>query len=87
MIIPRTPDNDRVDQRPDPSRGQRPGTLPAADGFAKGWEQWLRGANDVLEALHTMSRLLGDTGHDYAGSDTSSADSLGPRSAPPRRGR
>ena len=50
--------------------------LYPADGFTKGWEQWLRGANDVLDALHTMSRLLGDTGHDYAGSDTSSADSL-----------
>ena len=28
----------------------------AANGFAKGWEQWLRGANDVLAALQDMGR-------------------------------
>jgi transposase-like protein len=28
MIISRTQDNDRIDQRPDPARGQRPRALP-----------------------------------------------------------
>src|SRR2546422_769027 len=45
---------------------------PAATGFAQGWEQWLRGAGELLDALHTMGGLLGDTGQAYQGSDSSS---------------
>lgn len=48
----------------------------AANGFAQGWEQWLRGASDVLDALQDMGRLLGDTGANYQTGDTGSADDL-----------
>ncbi|MGH3624215.1 MAG: WXG100 family type VII secretion target, partial [Sciscionella sp.] len=45
----------------------------AAEGFAQGWEQWHAGANDVLEALATMGRLLGTTGQNYELVDEDSA--------------
>jgi WXG100 family type VII secretion target len=48
----------------------------AANGFAQGWEQWRRGASEVLDALHTMGRLLGDTGANYQAGDTGSAEQL-----------
>ena len=48
----------------------------AATGFAHGWELWLQGANDVLDALQSMSRLLGESGRDYQRTDTSSADAV-----------
>jgi ESAT-6 family protein len=48
----------------------------AANGFADGWEQWRRGANEVVDALHTMGRLLGDSGRDYNDRDSGSADTL-----------
>lgn len=48
----------------------------AANGFAQGWEQWLHGANEVLDALQGMGRLLGDTGANYQTGDTGSADDL-----------
>jgi WXG100 family type VII secretion target len=48
----------------------------AASGFAHGWELWLRGANDVLDALQTMGRLLGETGRDYHRTDNSGADAM-----------
>jgi WXG100 family type VII secretion target len=46
----------------------------AATGFTKGWELWLQGSRDVLDALQAMGRLLGETGRDYQRTDTSSAD-------------
>jgi WXG100 family type VII secretion target len=49
----------------------------AATGFAQGWDQWQRGANEVLDALTDMGRLLGDTGLGYQGSDTGSAQDVG----------
>lgn len=48
----------------------------AATGFANGWELWLRGARDVLDALDAIGRLLGETGRDYQATDTSSADNV-----------
>lgn len=48
----------------------------AATGFTHGWELWLRGANDVLDALRSMGRLLGETGLDYQRTDTSGADAV-----------
>lgn len=48
----------------------------AANGFAQGWERWRHGATEVLDALHTMGGLLGDSGRDYRGSDSGSADTL-----------
>lgn len=49
---------------------------PAATGFAQGWELWLRGAGDVLDALQAMGRLLGETGQDYQHTDSSGADGV-----------
>jgi uncharacterized protein YukE len=48
----------------------------AAAGFAEGWELWLRGAGDVLDALRSMGGLLGETGRDYLRTDTSGADAV-----------
>lgn len=48
----------------------------AATGFGHGWELWLQGANDLLDALQTMGRLLGETGRDYHHTDTSGADAV-----------
>lgn len=48
----------------------------AANGFTRGWELWLQGANDVLDALQSMGCLLGDTGRDYQRTDTSGADAV-----------
>jgi len=48
----------------------------AANGFARGWERWQAGANEVLAALRTMGRLLGTTGQDYAALDGASSDQL-----------
>lgn len=48
----------------------------AATGFGKGWRLWLHGANEVLDALGTMGRLLGDTGRDYQNTDASSTDTV-----------
>ena len=49
---------------------------PAASGFSHGWELWLRGARDVLDAVNAMGRLLGETGRDYQSTDTSGADTV-----------
>jgi WXG100 family type VII secretion target len=48
----------------------------AANGFAQGWEQWRAGANDVLDALHVMARLLRTTGQNYQSTDDSSAGTV-----------
>jgi WXG100 family type VII secretion target len=48
----------------------------AANGFAQGWEQWLHGAEEVLDALHDMGGLLGDNGRNYQLGDSGSADDL-----------
>ncbi len=48
----------------------------AATGFAQGWELWLQGAGDVLDALDAMGRLLGESGRDYQRTDTSSANNV-----------
>jgi WXG100 family type VII secretion target len=48
----------------------------AANGFAQDWQQWLRGAHKVLDALNEMGTLLGVTGRNYAASDTGSTDDL-----------
>lgn len=48
----------------------------AAEDFAQGWEHWLAGAKDALDALSTMGRLLDDTGRDYQSADTSAADKV-----------
>lgn len=48
----------------------------AVTGFTKGWDLWLQGANDVLDALQSMGRLLGETGRDYQRIDMSSADNM-----------
>jgi ESAT-6 family protein len=48
----------------------------AANGFAQGWDQWLHGATDVLDALQRMSRLLGETGQAYQEVDAASADNV-----------
>lgn len=47
----------------------------AARGFARGWQEWERGAADVLAALSTMADLLGLTGRNYAGAEQASTDS------------
>jgi WXG100 family type VII secretion target len=48
----------------------------AANGFAQGWEQWLRGAHDVLDAVHEMGTSLGVAGRSYATRDTTSMDDV-----------
>jgi WXG100 family type VII secretion target len=48
----------------------------SATGFTQGWELWLRGARDVLDALQTMGGLLGETGRDYQGTDSSGAEAV-----------
>lgn len=47
----------------------------AARGFAQGWREWERGANDVLSALSTMAELLGLTGRNYSEAEESTTDS------------
>lgn len=44
----------------------------AAAAFQRGWAQWFAGADEVLDALEAMARLLGATGQDY---DCADADS------------
>lgn len=48
----------------------------AANGFAQGWEQWLQGAGELLDALEGMGNLLGENGRNYQVSDSGSADDL-----------
>jgi WXG100 family type VII secretion target len=48
----------------------------AASGFTHGWQLWLQGAQDVLDALNAMGRLLGETGWDYQSTDTYGADTV-----------
>ena len=38
---------------------------PAAEGFAEGWRRWCSGAQDVVDGLDVMARLLEVTGQDY----------------------
>ncbi len=38
---------------------------PAAFAFERGWAQWFAGADEVLDALEAMARLLGATGQGY----------------------
>lgn len=48
----------------------------AADGFAQGWDDWQTGAHEVLDALATMSRLLGTSGGHYVASDDAAKGSV-----------
>jgi WXG100 family type VII secretion target len=48
----------------------------AAEGFARGWDQWLRGATDVVDGLGSMGRLLGESGQTYQGVDAASAENV-----------
>lgn len=48
-------------------------TGSAAKGFSQGWEQWLSGANEVLDALQSLGQLLDDTGANYQAGDTAAA--------------
>ena len=44
----------------------------AALAFQRGWASWFAGADEVLDALEAMARLLGATGQGY---DCADADS------------
>jgi WXG100 family type VII secretion target len=48
----------------------------AANGFAQGWEQWQRGAAEVLAALRDMAGLLTTTGRNYGVTDQSASDQV-----------
>jgi WXG100 family type VII secretion target len=48
----------------------------AAVAFGRGWAQWFAGADEVLDALQAMARLLGVTGQGYEGADSDSTQAL-----------
>lgn len=48
----------------------------AASGFVAGWEQWQAGAQDILDGLSGVGRLLGETGRNYTSMDDSAAGTI-----------
>lgn len=54
----------------------------AASGFARGWQDWQAGAQEVLQALAAMSELLAETGRGYAAVEAANTQVVtGPASA------
>ncbi|CAN5397647.1 hypothetical protein BH10ACT10_BH10ACT10_28800 [soil metagenome] len=53
----------------------------AADEYRQAWGDWCDGADQVLEALHTESELLGSTRSAYLGSDDASVQTTVPISS------
>lgn len=49
-------------------------TGAAAEDYARGWQEWEKGAEDVMTALSTMGDLLAQTRAAYVASDGEAAE-------------